>query len=249
MKTSNKLLLAALVVLLCSLAAYNMALKSEYDTGAYKDPLGNHSLLSFQDFDEIVVYPADMLKVRIEKGDRHEVYLKNGMEDRVQVSQAGKRLHIRLALTEQTKVISGNQGEHHLVIRTPHVKLVRADAIHTMNGKEETWQKDKMRYMDYYGVTLAGLELDSLSLELDNGSLVKLENNALKSLQVTSGSSYGSEPTLQISPNNKLQQASLDIRNGSILVLENVAIPQLSYTFSDSAQLRISGASIAALKK
>lgn len=65
MKTSTTFLLAALLVLLASLTAYNMALRAEYRSGTYKDPLRSYKVLNFKNFTEVTVPAASALSVKI----------------------------------------------------------------------------------------------------------------------------------------------------------------------------------------
>ena len=248
MKTSNKLLLTALLVLLGSLAAYNMVLKSAYDTGAYKDPLGNHALLDFKGFDEVDVNASNLLQVKIEAGDAFAVYQLKGTEEMIQVTQEGNRLKVDLTLPDEKTGLGGLRTTYHVVIRTPAVKNVRANAVYTVAGKPTT-ARHKLYAPNYFGLLIEGFRQEHLQLELDNGSHVQLAGNQIGTLKASTGASAGSEPLLQLLPNNKLQQADLNIRNGSYLELQNVPVPQLRYTFSDSAHVSLSGASLASFRQ
>jgi hypothetical protein len=248
MKTSNKLLLTALIVLLCSLAAYNMVVKSAYETGAYKDPLGNHVQLGFEGFDEVDVNATNMLRVKIEAGDAFAVYQQKDTEELIQVTQEGNRLKVDLVLPDEKTALGGFRTSFHVVIRTPAVKSIRANAVHTAAGKPTT-TRHKLYAPNYFGLLIEGFRQEHLQLELDNGSHVQLAGNQIGTLQATTGRSAGSEPLLQLLPNNKLQQTDLNIRNGSYLELQNVPVPQLRYTFSDSAHVSLSGASLASFRQ
>ncbi|PSR52526.1 hypothetical protein AHMF7605_02790 [Adhaeribacter arboris] len=68
MKTSTVLLLTAFLILLGSLAAYNMALKNEYNKGTYKDPYHNYITLNYRDFDQVEINPATEMNVKIKAG-------------------------------------------------------------------------------------------------------------------------------------------------------------------------------------
>ena len=248
MKTSNKLLLTALIVLLCSLAAYNMILKSAYETGAYKDPLSNHVQLGFEGFEEVDVNASNMLRVKIEASDTYGVYQQKDTEEMIQVTQEGNRLKVDVILPNEKEGLGGYRNTQHVVIRTPAVKSIRANAVYTVAGKPTT-TRHKLYAPNYFGLLIEGFHQEHLQLELDNGSHVQLAGNQIGTLRATTGRSAGSEPLLQLLPNNKLQQADLNIRNGSYLELQNVPVPQLRYTFSDSAHVSLSGASLASFRQ
>ena len=55
MKTSNKLFVAAVALVLGSLATYDAALRAEYRSGHYKDPLHNYQALGLRNFDAVSV--------------------------------------------------------------------------------------------------------------------------------------------------------------------------------------------------
>ncbi|MDO6390412.1 hypothetical protein Q4E40_09760 [Pontibacter sp. BT731] len=247
MKTSNKLLLFALVVLASALATYNIALKAEYNTGSYQDPYRNYVALDFNGFDEVEVHAGDMLKVQLEPGDQHAVYLYKGNEEVVQISQENKTLQIDVTTHDTQKGVRG-WGSPHLIIKTPLLKTLRANATHTSNGEQVT-NVQRMNAANYLNTTLKGFKQDSLRLELDNGVLVQLDGNQIQYLYAVTGSSPESGSKLLINPDNKIQQANLDIRNRSHLTLLNVAIPALQYTLSEQAQVELSGEALAILRK
>jgi hypothetical protein len=248
MKTSNILLLTAFIILAFSLGAYNMALKSEYTSEAYKDPLRHHKLLAFTGFDEINVNAAHMLSVKIEPGATHQVYLQDVAADLIQVTQNGKQLQIDIATEEERFLGVNRRGPFHLVIKTPDVKTIRTNALHSQKGAQYT-RTEQPQFADSYGVTVEGLQQDKLIVDVDNGSNVLLRGNELGSLHATAGRSNRSVSKLQLMPNNKIQQARLDMRNSSHLVMHHVTIPELRYTFSDSVQVQVSGAALAILKR
>lgn len=247
MKTSNQFLIAALVVLLSSLAAYNIVLKAEYKSESYKDPYRNYVAMDFSDFEEVEVNPGTKLNVLIEQGETHAVYLYKENEEVIKLSQDGKRLKVDLALTDEHDKVRGWQSPM-VIIRTPNLSLLRTNAVHTSNGKvETTLKRSSMQY--YHLVDVKGLKQERLTLDLDNGSNVRLVGNELTTLQAVAGNSQESNPMLLITTDNKIQQAELDIRNNAYLVLQNVAIPDVRCTFSETAQVELSGASLAILRK
>ncbi|MCP2043845.1 hypothetical protein [Pontibacter sp. HSC-36F09] len=247
MKTSNKLLLFALVVLASALATYNIALKAEYNTKSYQDPYKNYIAMDFSGFEEVEVNAGDMLKVLIEPGDEHAVYLYKGNEEVVQISQDNKKLQIDVTTDDTQKGVRG-WGTPHLVIKTPVLKTLRANATHTLNGKQITNSK-RLNTASYLNTSLMGFKQDSLRLELDNGVMVQLHGNQLQHLQAVTGTSPESDSKLLIHPDNKIQQANLDIRNRSHLTLLNVSIPALQYTLSEQAQVELSGEALVILRK
>ena len=247
MKTSNKLLLLALVVLLSALATYNIALKAEYNTKSYLDPYRNYVALDFSGFEEIEVNSGDMISVLIEPGDAHAVYLYKGNDEVVQISQQANTLQIDVATNEKRNGLRG-WGSPQLIIKTPMLHTLRSNALHTFNGEPVTHVK-RLNSAEWRNTTLKGFKQDSIRLELDNGVLVQLEGNELQHLHAITGTSPDSDPKLLIQNTNKIQQANLDIRNRSYLSLLNVAIPELRYTLSEQAQVELSGDALTVMRK
>ncbi|GGG20680.1 hypothetical protein [Pontibacter amylolyticus] len=247
MKTSNKLLLFALVVLLGALGTYNIALKAEYNTKSYLDPYRNYVALDFNGFEEIELNSGDMLSVLIEPGDEHAVYLYEGNEETVQISQQANTLQIDVTTHDKQKSLRG-WGYPQLIIKTPMLHTLRSNAKHIYNGEPVIHTK-RQNTASWLNTTLKGFKQDSLRLELDNGVMVQLHGSQLQHLYAVTGTSPESDPKLLIHPDNKIEQANLDIRNRSHLALLNVAIPGLQYTLSEQAQVELSGEALAILRK
>lgn len=248
MKTSNKLIIAALVLALCSLAAYNIALRAEYKTGKFRDPFRNYTALHFADFDEVDLHAADMLRVTIEPGDKHEVYLYTKNQDYVQLRQNGKRLHVHLALPEEGANL-WSSGRPNLIIKMPQLALLRTDATHTAADGKQVTEAKRPPMEHYYMTEVRGFAQDSLVLELDNGSVAQLQGNTLQLLRATTGLSPESETKLRVMEDNKIARARFDVRHASYLALLNAAIPEVDYQLSEKARVELQGESLAALRK
>lgn len=247
MKTSNKLLIAALVLALFSLAAYNIALRGEYKTEKFRDPYRDYIALDFTDFNEVDLHAADKMRVSIEPGDKHEVYLYNKNEKLVQLRQQGDRLHVDLVLPDEDSRLWYSSGPT-LIIKVPHLALLRTDATHTFKGEQITTSKLPLTN-NYYAAYVRGFQQDSMTLQIDNGSMVQLNGNTLQSLRATTGISPASEAKLMLMEDNQIQQAYFDVRHSSNLSIINAAIPDLRYDLSEDARLELQGKSLATLRK
>ncbi|SMB85053.1 hypothetical protein SAMN00120144_3158 [Hymenobacter roseosalivarius DSM 11622] len=243
MKTSNKLLLTALLFLLTSLAAYNMALKTEYRKGTYKDPYKNFTALNLKDFNALEINPASILNVKVMAGP-YAVWVHKKAAEYVQVKQTGQRLRLDVAFAED-KDFTGNS--YAVMISCPRLTSLTTNAVYSVKGKQ-TIDKDLGSFPNF-GVTVSGFTQDSLWVRQDNASLLKLTDNTLGRLRAVAGLSPGSSSTLHLLATNHITAANLGIRHKSQLILENVAIPQLHYQFADSAKATISGASLGAFTR
>lgn len=241
MKTSNKLALTALLVLLTSLAAYNMALKNEYDKGTYKNPYKDFIALDLKGFNELEINPASILNVEVKAGP-YAVWVRKGADEYVTVKQLGRRLRLDAAFAEEKEYTGRGYA---VMISCPRLTALTANAVYSVKGKPTT-DKNTGPFRNF-GVTVSGFAHDSLRLSQDNASLVKLTDNRFGLLRAVAGLSDGSSSTLHVLPSNRIGAARLDIRNKSELVLENIRIPQLQYQFSDSAKATVSGTSLGML--
>ena len=232
MKTSNKIFLATLVLLLGSLTAYNMALRAEQRTGNYKDPLHSYNAMAFSNFDEISVLSASGINVKIEAGPFGVHVAKNAAEY-VRITQQGQQLSVSLAFPKESKWLGAADA---VVISCPRLRALTTDGIYTAAGKTV---REKMG--QNCDIVVKGFTQDSLSLRQDRASQVKLEGNTLGWLRAVAGTSPGSGSGLQIGQDNRIQAADLAIGCQGHLNLAT-GITSLRQQFSDSASVTFSGA-------
>jgi hypothetical protein len=235
MKTSVKFLLAALVVLLASLTAYNMALRATYRSGAYKDPLRNYTALKFSNFTEVAVPAASGLSVKIMAGP-FKVQVQPVAEKYVHISQQGGRLVVALAFPEEAESLGWGET---VVISCPRLAALTTDGTYQVAG-----QPHHDRTVTGRSVVVQGFVQDSLALYQDRGSRVELKNNQLGFLRAVAGATPGSQPVLQLNNGNRIAAASLKLAHQSELVLDNVRIAQLHHEFGDSAKVTLTGAAL-----
>ncbi|HEY5327843.1 MAG TPA: hypothetical protein VIJ27_12640, partial [Mucilaginibacter sp.] len=96
MKTSNKLILTAVLLLLFALIAYNYLLKAEYVSGRYKDPYRNYITLKFKDFDTVDVNSTSAVNVKFIQGP-FSVRIDTDAMDFTKIEQQGNTLKIGAA--------------------------------------------------------------------------------------------------------------------------------------------------------
>lgn len=240
MKTSVKFLLAAALVLLASLAAYNTALRATYLSGAYKDLLRNYTALNFSNFTEVAVPAASGLSVKIMAGP-FKVRVHPAAAKFVHLSQQGGRLVVELAFPEEAESLGWGET---VVISCPRLAALTTDGTYQVGGQPHHDRTATGRL-----VVVQGFVQDSLALRQDRGSRVELNNNRLGFLRAVVGSTPGSHPVLQLGSGNHLAAASLTLAHQSELVLDNVTIPQLYRAFGDSAKVTLAGAALGSLLK
>ena len=232
MKTSNKLIVAAVALVLGSLATYDAALRAEYRTGHYKNPLYEYNALAFRNFDKVAVPAAGVMNVKIVAGP-FGVHVSKEAAEFVRVTQQGERLTVALAYGEEWKWLGRTEA---VVISCPRLAALATEGTYTVAGK---LQLDQLHGGG--NVLVQGFRQDSLLLQEDRSSEIELKGNTLSQLRVLAGTRPGSEPKLEIGADNHIQAADLTIGHRGHLNL-TTAIPRLRYQFSDSATVTLTGA-------
>ena len=241
MKTSTTFLLAALLVLLASLTAYNMALRAEYRSGAYKDPLRAYKVLNFKDFTGVAVHAASALSVKIVAGP-FGVRVNPAAAQLVRVSQQDGQLRLTLALPKYPQTLG--RGET-VVISCPHLAALSTAGTYLQDGQPHLDQSANGGRR----VLVQGFHQDSLTLSQANGSRIKLISNRLSYLRAVAGATPASRAVLTIGANNRIAAADLTVSPRSQLLLSDIVIPQLRTHLADSAQVTLSGAALAGLRR
>lgn len=235
MKTSNKWLLAAALLLLGSLTAYNMGLRAEYRTGAYKNPNYNTTALNFKDFTEIDLQAANVVGLKVVAGP-YGVRLNKNAGKYVKVTQQGQRLTVAVVFPEGRESVGGRQA---LTISLPQLARLTATSTYLLNSKPVT---DK--HPVGLSVRIEGFRQDSLRVQQDHGTQVELARNQLGFLRAEAGRTPGSHPQLRIEGSNRIGGAFLSVQNQGHLQLEAGGITNLRTQFGDSAVANLTGAGL-----
>ena len=241
MKNSSKYLLAALLVLLASLTAYNMALRAEYRKGTYKDPLRDYTTLTFRDFTAVDVPAAALVAVKLVPGP-FGVRLNPAAAGYVHVRQQGSRLIVTAAFPQQLAYLGRGAA---VVISCPRLGALSTDGVYEVRNKRQL-TKNALRSQV---VLVQGFTQDSLTLRQDRGSRIELVGNKLGYLRAEAGRSPGSHALLQLSAGNQVAAADVAVGHQSELVLDNVLIPQLRYQFGDSVKVTLLGTALGNWRK
>ena len=236
MKTSNKLLFSAILLILLSLVVYDTLLKAEYQTGNYKDPYKSFVILKFSDFDILDIHSSTAANVKFVQGPFSVRIDKNAL-DYVAVSQDGP--HLRIDATFEGNYL-GNPNQYILLISCPKLLEVNTNAGYRSNNREVT---DTIVRSDWNmrQVLIEGFNQDALFISQDYGSTVVLANNHIRAVKAVVGKSPGSGSNLIIKNDNEFQNVTLAIDNNSKLFLDNAGIQNLNYQLADSASLTIRG--------
>lgn len=232
MKTSNKLVITGIILVLISLAGYDFLLKRAYISGKYKDPYNTFVDLNFKGFDTVDLVSSTAVNVKFVQGP-FRVRIDSNFAEYTRIKQTGKRLQIN-AVFEANYLSDPNP--YIMVISCPHLSVINIDATYKADGKQvtDTIVRDDWRMRK---VLIDGFKQDSLIINQDYGSTVVLVNSHLQSVNTATGRSGKSGSKLVILEHNQIQKAHLDILNNSTLLLDNAQIGDLHYNLADSANL------------
>lgn len=244
MKTSIKLLLAALLVVGIALFAYDRMVIAEYNTAAYKDVYRYYTDLKFKGFDTINVNSVSAANVKFEQGP-FRVRICPGGGDFTRLSQNGKTLNIDAIFKHEYQ---NNNNSYILIISCPKIAELSTNARYGTNGGfyidtvvRNEWNMRK--------VWIGGFRQDSMIIREDYASRVFLANNQIGNLNAAIGLSPVSGSQLNILDNNKFDSADLSIGNESTLFINTVPKTNFKYQLADSARIILTGASLNILKK
>ncbi|RYY20375.1 MAG: hypothetical protein EOO36_03495 [Cytophagaceae bacterium] len=241
MKNSSKYLLAAVLVLLASLTAYNMALRAEYRRGDYKNPLYGYLTQNFRDFTEVAVPASSAVSVKIVPGP-FSVRLHPRATEYVRLRQQGGRLVITAVFPGQRHYFGGAET---VLISCPRLASLTTDAVDEEDGKPLVNKSFRSSQL----VLVQGFTQDSLAVHQNRGSRVELAGNKLGHLRAVAGASPGSHGLLQLNSDNRIRAATLALGHQSELLLSNLLIPRLRYQAGDSVKVTLTGAALGSLSQ
>jgi hypothetical protein len=243
MKTSSKLILTALPLILAAIFASDYQLKEKYLSGTYKDPYYSFAALKFKDFDTVDVFSSTAANVKFVQGP-FSVRIDADALDYTSIKQKGSRLQISATFTNGYLY---NRNPYLLVVSCPKLAEVNTDATYQTSHKPYT---DTIVRADWNMrlVLIDGFKQDSLTVSQDYGSTVVFANDDIKSVKVITGKSQGSGSKTIVLKGNQFGDATFNIGNKSRLILNDAIIHNLNYHLADSAQIVFTGAAQNLLK-
>lgn len=232
MKTSSKLILAIIIVAGVALVIYDMAIRSSFLRGDYKNPYRDYVSLNFKDFKSIDLQASTVANVLVKQGP-FSVKISPDAMDFVKMRQYGDTLSI-------TATFAGSYyniwPDHILIISCPALSHLNTDSRYHANGKLVT---DSLAGWDFRfrPSVITGFALDSLAITEHHAGNLILKNNKIRSVTAIVGIGDKCRSNLIITDDNQFGNADLDILNYSQLQLHNTHIGTLKYSLADSTKL------------
>ncbi|MVN22210.1 hypothetical protein [Mucilaginibacter arboris] len=231
MKTSSKLFITAISIIIISMITYDFALRAEYKKGTYKSRLyGFEKTIAFNGFNTIDNRAANLISIQVEKGNEPGVWVKSVWKDRFRISRNGNALVIEVANKQSTRV---SAYDNSITIVCPSLDKVTTAPYLGKSG---------MNLLHSRGTTtVVGFTLDRLSLEISKGVDLFLKRNKIADLQARVGDELSDNAKLTISSNNQINNAKITVPGKNGLEIENSVITQRNFTIADSATVTFSG--------
>ncbi len=232
MKTSNKLLIAAVLIIIVSMVGYDLALRAEYRKGTYKSRFyGFDKTTAFSGFTKIDNRAANLISIEVEHGNEPGIWMKSDWKDRIKISKIGTTLVIEAADKQASNL---SPYENSITIVCSSLEQVVTKPYQTSKSEEEEISSDGK-------ITIKGFDLRSLDLHIAKGSGVVLEKNKIEQLQALVGDNLSQNATLTINSNNQINTATIKVLGRNGLRFENPKITKKDFIISDSATVSMGG--------
>ncbi|WP_183574936.1 DUF2807 domain-containing protein [Mucilaginibacter sp. X5P1] len=242
MKTSNKLIVAAMLLIFIALFIYDEMLKTEYVSGRYRDPYRNYVSLNFKDFDAIDINSSTIANAKIVQGP-FSIKIDKDAKEYVNITQKGNKLTVSADFKYS---FLNNANPYIVIISCPKLNQLHTSATYTLHNSAVT---DTIVGWQMREVLVDGFKLDSLLINQDYGSTILIKNSHINYLSGVVGKANGSGSVIKLFKTNQFESVKLDIQNRSQLEVNNIQIPKLDYHLADSAKLILNGEAGNYLKK
>jgi hypothetical protein len=235
MRTSIKILIAALTLVIVGLLVYDTQLKAAYLKGDYKKPFGDFVVKNYNNFNSIELQSGTAINLKVVKGP-YKVMVDPTVGDFVKISQQGKKLIISAEFKDHYRALA---GEFVVFVSCPELKSFISDARYTAGGWLVT---DSVSNMFTRLTRISGFSADSLIITENNASNIALDNDHIGYLKATLGAAPNTGSQIAIGAGNDFGSALFDVQNKSKLFIQSYAGNNITYHIADSAQLVVSGA-------
>lgn len=238
MKTSNKLLIASVLVIVISMVTYDFALRAEFKKGTYKSRFyGFEKIKDLKGFNSIDNRAANLVSVKVEQGNNYEIWVKSDWKDRIRILDNGTELTIELA-DKKNPNLSGY--ENNVVVICPSLNQVTTTPFIV---------PDKNNEIDFSGITsISGFTQQQLILQINKATNIDLEKNKIGQLQASVGDNLSHNARLTIGTSNQINDAIIKVAGRNMLDIQNAKITKSNFNISDSAQVNFAGSFLNQLK-
>ncbi len=241
MKTSNKLLLTAILIIIVSMVTYDFALRAEYRKGTYKSRFYNfEKTTDTKAFNMLDNRAANLVSVRVERGDHFGIWMMNDLKDHIRISHNENALVIDVI---DKKSPNTNIYKNGIIIICPSLNKVTTSPFFISKEDEER------SYYSNSNTSLVGFNQKNLELYINKETQLDLDKNKIANLQAFIGDNLTKHASLTIRSNNQFDVATIAVAGKNSLEIENPKITKSDFTIADSAKIISRGSFLNQLKK
>jgi len=251
MKTSNKILLAATLIIITYLIIYDFALQAEYRKGDFKSSYYHMQQLKFNNFTTIEHNAGNIIGLKVQKGP-YAVWINEYLKDKVTISQHNQTLQIDYTGKKGDYV---NGYETAIIISCPNVASITTNPYIAAGGSLEGRSVHKsgesiIVQRNPHGIsTVSGFSESSMNIQASQFTEIDLENNSLDELNAKIGANPTGDAGLTVNANNKIKAANLQVLGKSSLRLDDLVIDKINYNLADNAEVTLTGKASGMLNK
>lgn len=236
MKTSNKLILAVVLIIIGYLVAFDFVLKAEYIKGDYKSRFYQMKSLSFKNFDTIEHNAANNINLRIEQGPEFGVWVDERLNDKIVISQHNKTLSIYYNSKDNYRRYD---IDHDIIIICPYINSIITNShFYSDTIKTATGMKTATMTTDPTASTMVTGFKNIMHIQANWYTKIEMNHNNLQALDARVNGSYAE---LRIHKTNIIKAASIQTSGYSLLSLFNPVIETPHYNISDSTTVTLRG--------
>lgn len=244
MKTSSKLFITAILIIIGSMITYDVALRAEYCKGTYKSRFyGFKKITDTKAFTTLDNRAANLVTVHVEQGEHFGIWMMNDLKDYISISHNGTVLVIDV-IDKKSPYIKPyiNIYKNRIIIISPAVNKIITTPFFALKENEEG-------NYSIGSTTLFGFNQKELELHINKSTRLDLDKNKIDFLKAYVGDSSTHHANLTIRSNNQINNAEIKVKGMNGLNLENPKITKSSFNISDSAQVNLSGSFLNQIKK
>jgi hypothetical protein len=226
MKTSNKLLLLATVILFGYLAVFNFQLRAEYIKGDFRNPYYGMKFTPLNSFTTIQHNAGNVVVLRIEKGPKFGVWMRDNLKEKLALTERNNTLFVDYVDKQHF-----NYYQSGIVVVCPEVNTVITTPLIT----------HQVRFWERAVTQVSGFTQDAMNIVAGKSTQVELNKNTIGKLNAAT---TASDATITVNTENQIQASNFKIVGKSDLKLFN-QITNGTYTYTDSATITLNGKSFA----
>lgn len=222
------MIIAAVLVTLGSLTAFNINVKKVYLTGVYKSRFKDMEFTPLKGIENLDVQNADQMGIQIEYGTNEGIWINKAVKDQV-ITAIGKNT-LKIELDKNRKEDRGVGWGQVIIVTRKLSKVSTASNLH-------------INQENYYAaqVTINNYPEGDLDLQISDGVSFTIGTCKLNSLRANIGDKKYGRADLRIGSETKINTALFNIPGTSSLSLQAPDITKITYNLSDSATVTLSG--------